>query len=140
MNSIPRVVIDTNLVLSTLVFAGKTAKLRQAWQQKRFIPLVSRATTKELIRVLAYPKFKLTSGEQEDLLFDYLPFCETISMPTQLPKIPSCRDVFDEPFLLLAVVGNADYLITGDQDLLSIADDFVSEIITVQQFFALLDK
>ena len=51
MNSIPRVVIDTNLVLSTLVFAGKTAKLRQAWQQKRFIPLVSRATTKELIRV-----------------------------------------------------------------------------------------
>ena len=41
--------------------------------------------------------------QQEDLLFDYLPFCETISMPTQLPKIPSCRDVFDEPFLFFII-------------------------------------
>jgi uncharacterized protein len=39
-----RVVIDTNLVLSALVFGGRAAKLRVAWQDNRFTPLVSKAT------------------------------------------------------------------------------------------------
>jgi uncharacterized protein len=117
-----RVVIDTNLVLSALVFGGSTARLRLAWQQARFIPLASKATITELIRVLAYPKFKLTKTEQADLLSDYLPFCDTVLMPDVLPETPECRDFKDVPFLLLARVGRADYLVTGDQDLLCLAE------------------
>jgi uncharacterized protein len=49
-----RVVIDTNLVLSALVFGGSTAKLRWAWQNDRLTPLASKATITELLRVLAY--------------------------------------------------------------------------------------
>jgi predicted nucleic acid-binding protein len=37
----PRVVIDTNLVLSALVFGGKLSRLRLAWQDNCFIPLAS---------------------------------------------------------------------------------------------------
>ena len=129
-----RVVVDTNLVLSALVFSGITAKLRLAWQSDRFIPLASKATITELIRVLSYPKFKLTKAEQEDLLADYLPFCDTVLLPEQLPVIPECRDPFDEPFLILALVGNADYLITGDRDLLCLVDNFTCPIVTVKQF------
>jgi putative PIN family toxin of toxin-antitoxin system len=130
-----RVVIDTNLVLSALVFGGSTAKLRLAWQDARFTPLASKATVTELIRVLAYPKFKLTKSEQEDLLADYLPFCETVLMPDVLPAIPDCRDPFDVPFLVLALVGRADYLVTGDRDLLEITDRFICPILTADQFF-----
>lgn len=130
-----RVVIDTNVLVSALVFGGKMGKLRIKWQSDLFIPLASKATVTELIRVLAYPKFKLTSTEQEDLLSDYLPFCDTVIMPEQLPVIPKCRDVFDEPFLVLALVGNADYLVTGDLDLLSIKENFSCPIITVEDFF-----
>jgi uncharacterized protein len=132
-----RVVIDTNLVLSALVFGGSTAKLRLAWQEARFIPLASKATITELIRVLAYPKFKLTKTEQEDLLSDYLPFCDTVLMPDVLPKIPECRDFMDVPFLLLALVGQADYLVTGDQDLLCLAEQFFCPIVKADQFFAI---
>jgi uncharacterized protein len=135
----PRVVIDTNLVLSALVFGGSTAKLRLAWQDDLFTPLASRMTVTELIRVLAYPKFKLTKSEQEDLLADYLPFCETVLMPDVLPTIPECRDPFDAPFLVLALVGKADYLVTGDQDLLCLADQFSCPIIKANQFFELND-
>ncbi len=131
-----RVVIDTNLVLSALVFGGSMAKLRLAWQDERFTPLASKATVTELIRVLAYPKFKLTQSEQEDLLADYLPFCDTVLMPDALPAIPDCRDPFDVPFLVLALVGKADYLVTGDRDLLCLADSFSCPIIKVDQFFA----
>jgi putative PIN family toxin of toxin-antitoxin system len=130
-----RVVIDTNLVLSALVFGGSTTKLRLSWQSDRFIPLASKATITELLRVLAYPKFKLTQVEQEDLLADYLPFCETVLLPEKLPTIPECRDPFDEPFLILALVGNADYLVTGDRDLLCLTDIFTCPIVTVEQLF-----
>jgi putative PIN family toxin of toxin-antitoxin system len=110
-----------------------------AWQDDLFTPLVSKATTTELIRVLAYPKFKLTPSEQEDLLSDYILFCEAVAMPGRLPVIPECRDPFDVPFLLLAVVSEADYLVTGDRDLLSLKDNFSCPIITAEDFLNVID-
>lgn len=133
--SAPRVVIDTNLVLSALVFAqGRLSPLRLAWQGAQCQPLLSSITAAELIRVLAYPKFKLTTADQQELLADYLPYCTTVRMPAQPPATPDCRDKFDLPFLQLAVVGKADYLVTGDQDLLILAGQFVCPIITADQF------
>ncbi|MFP7864029.1 putative toxin-antitoxin system toxin component, PIN family [Pseudomonas aeruginosa] len=56
-----RVVLDTNIVLSALIFnAGRLAWIRHAWQQQQLQPLVCRETASELLRVLAYPKFKLS--------------------------------------------------------------------------------
>jgi putative PIN family toxin of toxin-antitoxin system len=134
-----RVVLDTNILVSALLFSqGKTANLRLAWQAGQFQPLVSKATIAELIRVLAYPKFKLTPEEQAELLADYLPFCTTVRMPAQLPTIPQCRDSFDLPFLYLADASQADYLVTGDLDLLSLADTFACPIVSVDQFLAVL--
>ena len=105
-----RVVLDTNLVLSALVFsAGVVAGLRGGWQRGRFTPLVSTATVGELIRVLAYPKFRLSSEEREDLLSDYLSFCETVSVPNPPPPTPRCRDPFDVQFLEVAVAGELPY-------------------------------
>src|SRR5215471_16450244 len=130
-----RVVMDTNVVLSALVFTqGRLSALRQAWQLSRCRPLVSTATTAELMRALAYPKFKLSAEEQQELLADYLPYCTTVRMPTKLPKTPPCRDPFDLPFLQLAIVGKADHLVTGDKDLLSLANTFARSIITAEQF------
>ena len=136
-----RVVLDTNVVLSALVFAqGRLAPLRQAWQQGRCQPLVSTITTAELMRALRYPKFKLSAEEQEELLADYLPFCATVRIPAKPPKTPPCRDPFDIPFLQLAVVGKTDHLVTGDKDLLSLANTFACSIITAEQLLGLLTK
>ena len=133
-----RAVIDTNILLSALVFShGRLSRFRQLWQDEEFTPLVSKPTVTELIRVLAYPKFKLTSLDREDLLADYLPYCETVPMPIELPQIPLCRDPFDEPFLHLALIGKADYLVTGDNDLLSLGDVFECPIVTASDFLAL---
>jgi uncharacterized protein len=141
MNSAcPRVVIDTNILISALVFSGRISGLRFAWQEGCFTPLVSKATTTELIRVLAYPKFRLTPAEQEDLLSDYLLFCESVAMPDGLPLTPECRDPFDLPFLVLALVGEADYLVTGDQDLLVLNDGFSCQIVTADDFFSIIDR
>ena len=139
MSPPPRVVLDTNLALSALAFAqGRLAVLRHAWQEGRFVPLASKATTAELIRVLAYPKFKLTGEEQEELLADYLPWCATVRIANPPPTTPACRDVYDQPFLQLAVAGQADYLVSGDQDLLSLAGQMPCPIVTAEAFLKIL--
>jgi len=121
-SAIPRWVLDTNVVLSALVRpGGVSGRLRLAWQSQRFVPLVSRPTATELIRVLAYSKFKLTHEEQHDLLADYLPWAETFRIPKPAPKTPACRDPYDVPFLQLAFAAKADALVTGDADLLVLA-------------------
>jgi uncharacterized protein len=57
-----RVVLDTNIVLSALLFkSGRLAWLLPAWQEYRVVPLVCRDTLDELLRVLDYPKFRLSS-------------------------------------------------------------------------------
>jgi len=65
----PRVVFDTGVVVSALVFrGGQLDWLREDWQEGRAVPLLSRATANELLRVLSYPKFRLTGAEREELL------------------------------------------------------------------------
>jgi len=141
MSRLPRVVIDTNLVLSTLVFAnGRLAALRRAWQVRQCVPLVSKITTTELIRVLAYPKFKLDEAARQELLADYLPWCVTVHIPNRPPPMPECRDPCDQPFLQLAVTGQADYLVSGDRDLLSLDGRIHCPIITGEQLFQMLES
>jgi uncharacterized protein len=122
MKATPRVVLGTNVVLSALVFGnGPAAQLRAGWQSGRFVPLASAATARELVRVLAYPKFRLAAGEQGDLLTDYIPWVTVLRSSEPPPPVPPCRDPFDLAFLQLAVAGKADALVSGDKDLLALA-------------------
>ena len=130
-----RPVLDTNVVLSALLFhAGRLSWVRATWRSGRVRPLVSRATATELIRVLAYPKFALTTGEREDLLDDYLPFCETVVLPDPPPPIPWVRDPCDRPVLELALAASADALVSGDGDLLALADAFPIPVLSPADF------
>ncbi len=139
MTGTQRVVLDTNVVVSALVFAqGRLAPLRLAWQNAHFRPLVSAATAAELLRALAYPKFRLTHDEQQELLADYLPHCTAVRMPARAPRIPDCRDPHDRPFLELAVAGRAQYLVTGDSDLLGLEPRLRCAIVTPAAFLDLL--
>lgn len=116
----PRVVLDSNVVVSALLFSGgRLAWMREAWR-RRFKPLTSRAAADELIRVLGYPKFGLAPAEIMALLGDYLPFAETVDVPGAMASGPVARDPDDQKFLDLAVAGGASWLVTGDRDLLAV--------------------
>ncbi len=83
------------------------------------MPLASRATIEELTRVLRYPKFQLSFDNRDELLAEYLPYCEIVKV-TRKSKW-ACRDKNDQLFLDLAESGKADLLVTGDRDLLALA-------------------
>ena len=86
------------------------------------------------MRVLGYPKFKLSSDDREQLLADYLPYCRSVRIPARLPKLPQRRDANDQMFLELAAVGKADLLVTGDKDLLVLAPEFSRRIMAADAF------
>ena len=115
-----RVVFDTNVVISALLFrGGRLAWLRLHWEARECAPLASHSSVREITRVLQYPKFKLSQNDIHELLADYLPYCELVSEAAGCPIV--CRDVHDQHFLDLAHSGKADVLVTGDDDLLTLA-------------------
>jgi predicted nucleic acid-binding protein len=79
-------------------------------------------TANGLLRVLAYPKFRLTAADRETLLAEYLPQAEVVALPSPLPTLQvACRDSDDNIFLHLAVVSGADMLVSGDEDLAALS-------------------
>jgi len=135
-----RVVLDTNVVLSALLFtSGRLAWIRHAWQRRILKPLVCKQTVAELLRILAYPKFKLSAPEREELLADFLPYTESVDVPTCRPVLPECRDPKDQIFVVLAHTANADALVSGDDDLLSMHGQVMFPIISAQELAALVN-
>lgn len=122
-------------MVSSLLFpSGAVSWTRGAWRQGSIRPLVSWETTAELIRALAYPKFARNSDDRRDRLDDYLPYCDSIEVPVAPPAIPDCRDPSDRPFLQVALVGRADALVSGDADILALADAFAVPILSPTAF------
>jgi putative PIN family toxin of toxin-antitoxin system len=117
-----RAVLDTNVVLSALLFRrGRVGWLREASRRAAVVPVVSAETVRELVRALGYPKFALSEADQAELLGDFLPYAEVRSGPVPSVSEPRCRDPRDQPFLDLAVAARVDALVTGDNDLVSLA-------------------
>ena len=134
-----RVVLDNNVVLSALLFPhGRLNWLRLAWLESVLMPLASLETLSELRRVIRYRKFGLSYNDQDRAMHRYSPWCEMIAID-EPPEIPDCRDPRDRMFLELAVAGQADALVTGDGDLLSLAPVFAVPIITPTELMARLE-
>jgi putative PIN family toxin of toxin-antitoxin system len=131
-----RVVLDTGVVVSALLFPrGRVAWLRDRWIRGAAQPLVSRVTVEELIRVLAYPKFDLSRDEIDTVLAAYVPFTESVVLVSGGDErtLPECDDPADRELLRLALGGDAEALVTGDDDLLRLRDQTPFPILTPAQ-------
>ena len=130
-----RAVLDTNVVISALLFArGRVSWLRSAVRTGAVVPVVSRVTVLELVRVLEYPKFALSRNDREELLADFLPFAEVFPGPVPSLGSAKCRDADDHVFLELAMAAGADAVVTGDADLLALAGNTEVPILAPAEF------
>lgn len=136
---IRRAVLDSNVAVSALLFDGRLVRLRHAWMAGDFRPLVSDATTAELLRVLSYPKFRLSIAEIEAVLVEYLPFTEIVDVGDVPSEWPGLEDPDDAIFLDLARAAQADYLVTGDLPLLAITPPEGCRILTPADFLRVLE-
>jgi putative PIN family toxin of toxin-antitoxin system len=124
-----RVVLDTNVLLSGIAYpASVPGKILAAWRHGSVDVLLSLYILEELRRVLPRLAHRhgLTLAEIDDLV-DVLSIQAEVIEP--LPGLePALRDADDQPVLgtLLAALNTsgANYLITGDKDLLAMADRY----------------
>jgi len=114
-----RVVLDTNVLVSALLFRGPAAAVHAAWVSGRYVPLVSTPVLDEYLRVLAYPKFSLTEEEIGWLIrHELLRWAEPVTVTTRVDAVRD--DPADNRFLELAIDGRADVVASGDRHLLEL--------------------
>lgn len=134
-----RAVLDTNVLVSALLFTGPPSQLVPAWQSGRLRPVLSAEILDEYLRVLAYSKFKLTTAEIRGLIEeDLLPFVDTVR--TTPVTVPSLRDPDDLKFIACAKQAAVRWLVSGDDDLLSLNKVGTTEIVSVTTFLKLLKR
>jgi len=115
---VTRLILDTNVLLSALLSPlGAPAKLLDAWERKRFTLVACDALVAELRDVASRSFFRarLRASSAELLaagLRDFSFFCR------DLPSGPVASDPKDSYLLALAEASQAEFLVTGDKDLL----------------------
>lgn len=117
-----RAVIDTNVLVSaTILPAGRVGAVILYLRQSRLTPLYCVETLEELAKTLARPrirtKYHLTDADVRAILDLILLRGEPIE---PIERVVVCRDPKDDIFLSVALAGQADLIITGDDDLLSL--------------------
>ena len=130
---ITRIVIDTNVVVSALLFGGVPGKLVSFWKTGRIRVLASKEMIEEYLRVLAYPKFELSEEEINYLLYqEILPYFEIVRTKPG-PMIVE-EDPSDDMFIRCAEAGKANKILSGDQHLLNLKSYGKIKILTPSQF------
>jgi len=116
-----REVLDANVLVSALLFGGRLEPIRSGWRAGRIRPVLSKEIADELVRVLAYPKFRLTREEISALLkTELLPYVEVVDVRED--DRAWRRDGADDKFIRCALAARCRYLVTDDWDLLALRE------------------
>lgn len=131
-----RIVIDTNVLISGVFFGGLPEKLLISIACGDHVALISPEIWEEYEEIIQRMTPKYGHRLRSDLLKKLFPRFE-MHLVTQ--KADICRDPDDNKFLDLAVEGKCLYIVSGDNDLLSIGKYEDVEIVTAAEFFSRLN-
>lgn len=125
-----KVVLDTNVLVSGLMFPSSTpGRIVAAWSEAQFDVVSSHEQLVEIGRVLGYPRIRriLKWSDQRIEQFVKLLFVRVEVVERDLTATEIPRDPDDAPILGILVAAEADFLVTGDRDLLALRDRYPIE-------------
>ena len=132
-----RVVVDTNVVVSGIFWAGTPGRVLDAWAAGAFLLLVTAGVLEEYFEVI--DRLAIKSGRIDlatrwkSALFDHAEMVK----PTY--NYDGCRDPDDAVFVECAVSAGASYIVSGDDDLLSLGGVEDVVVLTPAQFLRRLE-
>jgi len=129
------IILDTNILISGLMLSSSKPQQVFDFVTQKHIILMSETTLAELFKTSIGPKFDKYLSLEKRLAF-VASLKQTAEIIEIIESLADCRDPKDNKFLELAVSGNADFLITGDLDLLVLNPFRKTEIITAADFLA----
>ena len=135
--TVSRVIIDTNILISSLM-SKEVSRLNKILAEERVIVVFSRESWEEFFSVVKRPKFKKYFDKDKvstlvSLLSHISEFVKVAS------SVTICRDEKDNFLLELSKDSKANYIITGDLDLLILAKFGKTQIITFNQFLKIVN-
>jgi putative PIN family toxin of toxin-antitoxin system len=118
MSNFGRLVVDTNVVLSAILFPNSVPG-RALYLAQGSVALASKLTLQELNEVAKRSRFDryVEAEKRRRLVAEYVRATVTVDIPF---PIRACRDPRDDKFLEVAVHGRADLILNGDADLLAL--------------------
>jgi uncharacterized protein len=134
-NKVSRIIIDTNLWIGFLITKDYT-KLDKIIFSGQGVLVFSNELLDEFLVVANRPKFRkyFSKTDIEDILETIEEYADFVHVKT---SIDICRDSKDNFLLSLSIDGNADFLITGDDDLLDLVSFGETKIISISNFLLL---
>ncbi len=143
--NINRVVVDTNIFVSgILVNQGYPHRLLRLWQRGEIVLITTPGLIAEVDRTLHRDRIRRKYPISEEEIQELLESLRDAEEGVPREDLPlASRDVTDDPLLALALGSGADYLVTGDQELLVLNGHPALgdlQIVRVRDFLALLDE
>ena len=133
------IVIDNNIFISGLIKKGASSEIFDLFLKQEFTLFISIPILHELATTLIKPKFnKLIPDTDKITLLKLLKQRSTLVMPSR--KFKACRDPKDNKVLDCAFAAKADFIITGDKDLLVLSPFHKIPITTPNEFLKILKK
>ena len=127
-----RIVLDTNITISALFWKGYPRAVYDLVKEGKVTLLSSAKIEEEFIRVLAYPKFGLTSAEILPIVNSLRKYAHFVEVKSKVDVVK--EDPTDNIFLECALDGKADYIISGDRHLLNIGSHKGIQIMRAKDF------
>lgn len=122
-----RAVVDTNVFISGLMLPKSTpGRILGAWRSGQFALVLSEPMLDEIAAVLGYPKIRKRTGWDDDTINRYLTLLRFEAEIADIRKTPAHvpRDAKDNMVLATLLASQADCLVTGDLDLLDLANTY----------------
>ncbi len=116
-----RVVLDTNVYVSSVILSrGTPFEILEAWRNQAYILITTEAIIAEIERVLQYrrirDRYHITDEDSAQLIASLR--ADALVVPDSYTAYGICSDPDDDKFLACASIAQADYIVTGDPDLL----------------------
>ena len=125
------IVVDTNIIISGIFFGGNPKRIINAILNSKVNAYISKEILNEYFEIINEMMF--SKGESIDLSFISL-LIDRFNIIETTSKIDISRDPDDNKFIECAVDSNSIYIVSGDDDLLSIKNYHNIEIITAKEF------
>jgi uncharacterized protein len=133
-----RAVVDTNILIRALIKPrGTVGPMLVHLAAGSYVILYSEPLLDELLAKLALPRIRVKYSLDEEVIKGTLALLALrgeLVNPTRRVKV--CRDPRDDMFIETAVAGNAEYLVTGDDDLLVLKQFETVRIVSPRTFLA----
>lgn len=130
-----RAVLDTNTIVSGVGWGGPPGAVLDAALDGRYELITSPALLTELRRVLSYPKLQTVVGDADELI-KLLALAAIVVTPTETVTIS--RDSDDDRLIEAALEADADVIVSGDRDLLTLGRIGHIQILTPREFLEFL--